>query len=356
MEAFDDVSVDTLLHGDAEWIGSGIQDALAEGPLDCVETEYPHYQQAVESAEIVPPRERHPVFFGCFDWHSAVHSHWSLVRQLRLFDDHPRRGEIVRSIDARLTEENVRGEVEYLKANPSFENPYGWGWLLRLAAELALWDDEPAPRWRETLAPLESRIASLVTDEFLTQDRPFRVGTHGNTAYSLAAVLDYAAVVDDESLWTEAETASRRFFGDDRSYPVAYEPLGWDFISPGLTEADLMRRVLDRQHFGEWLDQFLPDVTRSPHASILEPISVDPETESGMELHYAGLNLSKAWCLVGLAAAAPNHRFADRFGESARRHAEAGVAAAFTDAYAGSHWLGSYLLYLLTRNEGGIAH
>jgi len=41
--------------------------------------------------------------------------------------------------------------------------------------------------------------------------------------------------------------------------------------------------------------------------------------------------------------------------ESARRHAESGVEAAFTDDYAGAHWLSSFVCYLLTRNGGGIA-
>ena len=27
---------------------------------------------------IIP--ELHPIFFGCFDWHSSVHGHWLLAR------------------------------------------------------------------------------------------------------------------------------------------------------------------------------------------------------------------------------------------------------------------------------------
>src|SRR5437773_440133 len=36
-------------------------------------------------ADVKRPRALHPAFYGCFDWHSAVHSHWMLVRLLRTF-------------------------------------------------------------------------------------------------------------------------------------------------------------------------------------------------------------------------------------------------------------------------------
>ena len=103
---------EVLLAGRSDWLDEPGVSALAEHPLGSVETEYPHYVGAVEDPEgPEPPRERHPVSYGCFDWHSAVHSHWSLVRQLRLFDDHPRESAIERSIDSRLTSENVEREV-----------------------------------------------------------------------------------------------------------------------------------------------------------------------------------------------------------------------------------------------------
>ena len=163
MNPFESVDTRTLLPGDADAIPDGAHSALAQHPLDSVETEYPHWVGAVESAEeTVSPARDHPVFYGCFDWHSAVHSHWSLVRQLRLFDDHPRESAIERSIDSRLTSENVEREVAFFADNPAFEKPYGWGWLLRLVAELHCWEDDRADEWRRTLEPLEERIVDLV--------------------------------------------------------------------------------------------------------------------------------------------------------------------------------------------------
>lgn len=355
MEPFDRIDTGTLLSGRRDWIGPDVVEALAAHPLDCIETEFPHFVGSVDDPDAVEwPKQRHPVFYGCFDWHSAVHGHWCLVRQLRLFDDHPKETEITRRVDRRITAENVEREASYLAANPSFERPYGWAWFLRLAAELHLWNDGRADEWRGTLRPLEERVVDLLRSEFLPGDRVFRVGTHHNSAFALQCTLDYARVVSDASLEAAAVERSTAAFGEDEDYPVEYEPLGWDFLSPALTEMDLMRRVLDRDAFATWVDGFLPDVTAT-HDAFLEPVAVDPESAGGVELHLVGLNLSKAWCLAGLAAALDDHRYGEAFERSAGRHAERGLTGAFTDDYAGAHWLSSFVLYLLTRNEGGVA-
>ncbi len=356
MGPFDGVDWETVLTGRSDWMGADHAAALSRHPLDCLETEYPHYVGAVGgSGETASPRRQHPVFYGCFDWHSAVHSHWCLIRQLRLFEEHPDEAAIVGSISERFTAENVEREIAYLDDHPSFEKPYGWAWLLRLAAELRLWDDARADEWRAVLQPLEERVGELVRDEFLPRERPMRVGTHHNSAFALQCVLDYAAVTGADGLAVAARERSRAFFEGDRNYPVEYEPLGLDFLSPALAEADLMRRVLDREAFTDWIEEFLPELTESPHDVVLDPVDVDPEAAGGNELHLVGLNLSKAWCLAGVGSALGDHRYAAVFERSAERHAAHGLERAFTDDYAGAHWLSSFVLYLLTRNESGIA-
>lgn len=193
----------------------------------------------------------------------------------------------------------------------------------------------------------------LVETEFLTLDRPFRVGTHQNTAFALQAVVDYARVTSNDALGAAAVETSEDFFSEDLGYPVEYEPLGWDFVSPGLVEADLMRRVLDRDAFTSWFDRFLPNVATAPSDTILEPVA--PEPGDGIELHLVGLNLSKAWCLAGIEASLDGSRLRETLRKGAIRHAERGLDGAFTEEYPGAHWLSSFVLYLLTRNEGGIA-
>jgi len=354
MNQLESIDSTAVLSGNSEWVDPELQEALAAYPLDCVETAFPHYAHSIESPEEVPdPEADHPLFYGCFDWHSSVHSHWCLLRQHRLFEDHPNETEIIETLQRRLTTENVEQEVAYFEENPTFEKPYGWAWLLRLAAELDLWQDPRAGEWRETVRPLEEQIVSLVEAELLPIDRPFRVGTHQNTAFALGAVLDYARVTSNDSLGEQARETALTLFGDDHDYPVEYEPLGWDFVSPSLTEADLMGRVLDGEAFDAWYDGFVPDLNETGAETVLEP--VDVADEGGVALHLVGLNISRAWCLAGFADALGDHPDAPALAEAARDHAESGVENAFTDDYAGAHWLSSFVLYLLTRNEGGIA-
>ncbi|AEN05777.1 hypothetical protein Halar_2093 [halophilic archaeon DL31] len=354
MELLDPVDQETALAGRADWFTEDTWRRLAEHPLESVDTEYPHHSGAVDGPDdTVHPKADHPVFYGCYDWHSAVHSHWSLIRQLRLADDHPEEAAIVESIDDRLTPENVAGERTYFEENPGFEQPYGWAWLLRLAAELQLWDDPRADRWSDALAPLETCIVDLVGSELLTQERPFRVGTHGNSAFALSGVLDYACVVGNEALADAATATAWRFYEQDEDAPVAYEPLGWDFLSPTLAEATLMRRVLTPAEFTDWTDGFLPTAGELRMSGFLDPVDV-ADDEDGVALHLVGLNVAKSWAFAGLDEALDDER-APLFREAAAVHLQPGVGMAFTDEYAGSHWLSSFVLYLLTRTDAGIA-
>ena len=357
MNPFTGVDPDRLLSGESDWLGPEAAAALTEHPLDCIVTEYPHYVREVDGPDDVPrPSDRHPTFYGCYDWHSAVHSHWALLRGLRLFDDHPEEATVRDRLSEHLTPDRLSTEAEYLADNPGFENPYGLAWVLALAAELSLFeDDADANAWREAIEPLESQAVENLRSELLTLDRPIRVGTHGNSAFALSLTLDYARTVDDPTLEEHVLETARRFYWDDEAAPVEYEPVGWDFLSPSLVEADLMGRVLPEPTFREWSNGFFPDLTVEPYERILDPIDVDPDEGDGMELHLVGLNCSKAWCLAGIAGAFDGGRYAGLIEDSARQHAARAVASAFTDDYAGAHWLSSFVLYLLTRNEGGIA-
>ena len=327
---------------------------LASLSLACVDREYPNKPSNIVDGDetVKPPRELTPAFYGCFDWHSAVHGHWALVRVLRTYPDLPIAAEIRRKLAANLTPQRLAVELAYfeLERNLTFERPYGWGWLLRLATELRGFDDPEAARWAANLEPL----ANLLSARFISYlDRlsvPIRSGTHSNTAFALSHALDYARVAGDATLASAIEARARVFYLQDRDCPSAYEPSGEDFISPCLAEADLMRRILDERGFAPWLDSFLPPLNGARFAPLRAPIVVkDPEDPKIG--HLIGLAYQRAWCFVGIAgrlpAADPRRAVLDKL---ARHHRHVGWEQMSRSGYGGEHWLASFAIYLLTNS------
>ena len=144
-------------------LDAGAAARFAALALKCLHQEYPnHLSHTLGSdADARPPRELTPAFYGCYDWHSAVHGHWLLVRLLRLFPGAPFASQARAAVSRSLTVPNISAEVAYLRGDgrASFERPYGLAWLLQLAAELRGWDDPDAQRWSAALRPLESQEA-----------------------------------------------------------------------------------------------------------------------------------------------------------------------------------------------------
>src|SRR5579875_899499 len=114
---------------------------LARIALGHVEREFPNKLDHVLDGpgDARTPSELHPVFYGSFDWHSCVHGFWLLARLARRFPDAGFSADVAALFDAHLTPAKIAGECAYF-ARPGargFERPYGWAWLLKLAAELA---------------------------------------------------------------------------------------------------------------------------------------------------------------------------------------------------------------------------
>ena len=171
---------------------------------------------------------------------------------------------------------------------------------------------------------------------------------HPNTAFGLAFALDYARAVGHPALRELAEERSRAYFARDAGIPAAWEPDGADFFSPSLTEADLMRRVLPPEEFAAWFRRFLPDLTRGEPKALLEPAKVTDRTDPQI-VHLDGLNLSRAWCLRGIAGVLPTDDPVRKvLTESAARHAAAALPHVASGDYAGEHWLATFATYLLT--------
>ncbi len=342
--------------------------------LKCVHQEYPNKiaHTLNSDADVAAPRKLTPAFYGCYDWHSAVHGHWLLARLAREFPSAPFAAPARTALQRSITPENIAEEVKYLNAagRASFERPYGLAWLLQLGAELRESDKELA----EILRPLEEAAVVRLKTWLPKLSHPVRSGEHSQTAFALGLMLDYAkggpeGAHHDQALERLLVDKALSFYFHDKACPLSYEPSGEDFLSPCLAEADVMRRVLAQEEYAKWLRGFLPVLFRAEAKTgivprpWLEPAVVTDPSDPKLA-HLDGLNLSRAWMLEGMAEALDTSKL--RPLEQARRghrnttamwklqgaakaHREAGLASVTGKHYEGGHWLGSFAVYLVTK-------
>jgi hypothetical protein len=318
--------------------------------LDCVHQEYPNKiaHSLTSDADVRPPRELTPAFYGCYDWHSSVHGHWLLARLARLFPQAPFAAEARRALARSLTPANIAQEVKYLNAEGrnGFERPYGLAWLLQLAAELREWDkassgETPARQWSAALRPLEQASTTCIAAWLPKLEHPIRTGEHNNTAFGMGLMLDYARIAGNLEFGKLVESRVRDFYLKDARCPLSYEPSGEDFLSPCLAEADVVRRILPQAEFAHWFTLFLPRVD-------LEPTRVSDVTD-GKLYHLAGLNLSRAWMLEGIVSRLPaGNRHRPFLTALAGKLRQTGLDSIRSEHYEGGHWLGSFAVYLVS--------
>jgi len=323
---------------------------LASLALAHVRREYPNKLDHVINGpnDVRTPRELHPLFYGSFDWHSNVHGYWLLATLRRTMPELDSSARIAELFDEQLTPAKVAAEVSYL-AQPwrgTFERPYGWAWLLMLAAELARHADADGRRWSAALEPLAGAFVDRFRAFLVKATYPIRVGTHFNSAFAIAMALEYADQVHDDVLDAVLRAAAVRWFADDADCQ-AWEPGGDDFLSSALIEAECMRRVLPEDDWPAWFARFLPRVAAREPATLFVPARVSDRSD-GKIAHLDGLNLSRAWCwrriASGFDASDPRRSVAL---EAATRHLDASLPHVAGD-YAGEHWLATFALLALT--------
>jgi hypothetical protein len=321
---------------------------LAELPIECIQTPFPYKPGHViaKPEDLSLPQVHHPAFYGCFDWHSAVHGHWSLVYLMKRFPDLPQADAARAMFHANLTADNIATEITYFdmnKGTASFERTYGWAWLLKLVEELYTWDDEDARVWLTNLQPLAELVCQKYIEYLPKLVYPIRVGEHTNTAFGLTFAYDYAITTGHNELRDMISSRAREFYMDDAGCPLDWEPSGYDFLSPCLQELDLMRKVLNDNEFKGWLASFLPTLAKSELPIIPGQVL---DRSDGKLVHLDGLNFSRAWCLYPLA---DTHAFVR---ELADEHFSYSIQKITDGDYSGQHWLASFALYALkTRDE-----
>ncbi|MBT3275734.1 MAG: DUF2891 family protein [Spirochaetales bacterium] len=315
--------------------------------IDCVQREYPNVLGS--DAQTGAPRDIHPVFFGCFDWHSSVHGHWAMAHVLRLYPSVECANEMRALFNDHFTADRIAAEATHLSAANKyfFECPYGWAWFLVLCRELSLLSNPEAKSWREALKPLEELIADRSIEYFDRLTYPIRHGVHQNSAFSLSLMIAYAEDAGNQALAGTLRNRAKTFFADDTRCPLAYEPSGQDFLSPCLAEANLMRRVLPADEFGGWLDQFLPESGMRELAMLLAPPAITDASDPLLG-HLVGLAFHRAWALRELAAVLGHgDPRCSVFLETAQANIDSGLVWINGSDYVGTHWLATYAISAL---------
>jgi hypothetical protein len=328
---------------------------LATMPLSCVD--HPQVQPSgrgyLWEATYRPPDDYQKTlaFYGCFDWHSSVNSIWTLVKLAKSYPDLSVANLIRQKVGRHLDAPNLAGELNYLKTAGAFERPYGYAWVLKLSAELSDWKDPDGQKWAANMAPLATWASSEMAGFLKNLPQPNRGGVHPNTAFGMYLMLDYVDLAKDDELRAAITDAATRFYANDKNCNTKMEPAGSDFLSPCLTEAALMSRVMPRDTFLTWVNAFLPSMDSAEFKPLTEPVDTTgvsrPEQLAGKS-HLIGLAFQRGAMMTRIADVLPP---ADMRAAVLRRlaaiHGVKGMQGMYDAGYYGSHWLGTYAVYYM---------
>lgn len=318
---------------------------IFELPVHCLTTEYPNKlgQTIGSAADLKTPKQLRPVFYGCFDWHSAVHGYWSIIKLMKEFPEIDKNHEVRKLLEQHITQENIAVEMAFFKDknNLNFERTYGWAWLFKLQEALNSWDDADAKRWSATLQPLTDLLIERYEVYLPKLNYPIRTGTHDNTAFGLSLSLDYARSAKNNKFEQLIVLHAKRLFSNDKNCNLAFEPSGHDFLSPCLEEALLMSKILESTAYKKWLSDFLPALLKKDFA--LE-VGVVSDRTDGHLVHLDGVNFSRAAALYKIADKLPELQYIRKIADE---HLSYSLKNITNDDYMGSHWLGTFALYAL---------
>tara|TARA_B100000989_G_scaffold155945_1_gene116317 strand:+ start:1241 stop:2338 length:1098 start_codon:yes stop_codon:yes gene_type:complete len=325
-----------------------LAEELVSLSVKCVDQKYPYkigYRYSDESW-LKPHYELTPSFYGCWDWHSAVHGHWAMVKILKDFPEIAYRDVILLKLDKNLSKENLKKEYQFFKQDftKGFERTYGWAWLMKLYSELVSWDNDKAQKWANNMRPLVDLLSERTILFLEKLSTPLRPGTHANTAFSFSLMIEYSNVANDKLLFDEIKEYSVKNFLVDINCPVQYEPSGTDFLSPCLAEAALMSQILEKREFNDWFYKFLPSFDEGSFGNIINPPEVlDPE-DPGIG-HLIGLMFHRAWTLKDIAIKLERNSDKNLLLKIAKNHSEEGYNIMFESGYGGEHWLATFAIY-----------
>jgi len=273
--------------------------------------------------EVVRRDTEHPIFHGCWDWHSAVHGHWAALRAAHVLGDEASMAWVV----GRLGSPGMASELADLSRRPEFERPYGRSWLLRLLRDYETLTGKDA--WTEGGRRVADDLRTWLADEALTPDLP----EYGNQSWALLQLHGWSVHVGDADAvdWVRAQV---------RAHFVATGPtLARDvdlpeFFSRWAMQCLLLGEVLGAPEMRAWLDgQSLPDGALRPIEDLRSP-------------HHLGMNASRAWGMWSAYRATGARRWLQAY----EAHARASVdlhARWESDRRAYAHWVPQFTLRAL---------
>ena len=329
---------------------------LSTMPLSCMDHPQPRPNAVpyIWEATYTPVSdyETTRAFYGCYDWHSAVNSAWTLVRILKTFPDLPTAPAIRQKLNDHFGASNIAGDLQFFKTAGAFELPYGYAWLLRVQYELRSWNDSDAVRWAANMQPMASYMSGRLITYLKGLQQPVRTGVHPNTAMAMDNALAYARSFDP-ALEAEIRASAERLFKRDVRCNTAAEPGPSDFASPCLMEAAIMGQLMDRESFLPWLDAFLPPLYSTefrPLTKGLGPEFVKNPAAIASKSHIVGLAFVRATSMGELAnALAPTDPRVPVLRRLAAIQAATGFPLMGAVGYDGSHYYASWATtYLIT--------
>ena len=325
---------------------------LIQLSINCVDKKFPYKvgYRYIDSTWIRPHYKLTPSFYGCWDWHSAVHGHWSMIKILKEFPNIKEAEKIREIIRKNLSKNNLEKEFQFFQNDfaKGFERTYGWAWLMLLYSELETWNDIEAKNWSKNLKPLVDLLSERTIIFLNKLSKPLRPGTHANTAFSFSLMYEYAQKTNNEKLLNKIKEYSIKHFSYDKNCPVNYEPSGTDFLSPCLAEASLMSKILSEKEFNNWLSKFFPSFKEENFGSIITPPEVLDPKDPGIG-HLIGLMFHRAWTLNDVANKIQNDDKKLFLYKISKNHTKKGFELMFDSGYGGEHWLATFAIYNFTR-------
>lgn len=328
---------------------------FAKLSLDCTTKPYPHYyhEKLEKASDLKAPDKLWPSFHGCYDWHSGVHNHWALVKLLKNYPNIPEAKAIKSKLELSFNANNILGELEYLKTHEeeSFEFPYGTSWLLKVADELAKWDNPSAKIWLKNLQPLCNYISESYKKIWPNIPKATFTGDHYASSLGISFALDYATTTKDDELKEILVTGAKKYYSRIKDFPLVQEPFGYDFMSAGLLITDLMRKVLPQEKYVEWLQVFSPEMFTTE--GVKKVFAVEKkETHIGYAAHWDGFHLNRIWCMNGMMQSMPQNTLSPdvktAWINAQREMWDYSQASIGKGNYDIDHWLSSFSVYALT--------